>query len=78
MKVWSFNGTYENVSTLNTGYKKCAAAVDAINKIGGKAYLTPIKTGHAGTNKETYAKEYQSPEGEMINPLEWAFKQERA
>ena len=77
MKVWSFNGTYEGGQS-NTGYKKCAAAVDEINKIGGKAYLTPIKTGHAGTNKDTYAKEYQSPEGEMINPLEWAFKQERA
>ena len=77
LKVWSFNGTYEGGSS-NTGYKKCAAAVDEINKIGGHAYLTAIKTGHAGTNKDTYAKEYQSPEGEMINPLEWAFKQERA
>ena len=77
MKVWSFNGTYESGSS-NTGYKKCENAVNEINQIGGKAYITALKTWHAGTNKDTYAKEYQSPDGEMINPLEWAFKQERA
>ena len=77
VKVWSFNGTAEGSSSW-TSYNSSVAAVDEINKIGGQATLTPLKTGHAGTNKVTYEKEYLSPDGIMENPIEWAFRQERA
>ena len=77
MKVWSFNGTYEN-GTSWTSYGHGVNAVKAINQIGGEAFLTPLKTGHAGTNKDTYAHEYMSPDGIEENPLEWAMRQEKA
>ena len=77
MKVWSFNGTYEN-GTSWTSYQHGQNAVKAINEIGGEAYLTPLKTGHAGTNKDTYGHKYMSPDGIEENPLDWAFRQEKA
>ena len=77
MKDWSFNGTYEN-GTSWTSYQHGQNAVKAINEIGGEAYLTPLKTGHAGTNKDTYGHKYMSPDGIEENPLDWAFRQEKA
>lgn len=75
MKVWSFNGSLENEPGSRTSYLYSRNNVNNINKIGGQAYMTLLKTGHSGTNKITYGDEYLSPDGEMINPIEWAFKQ---
>lgn len=77
VRVWSFNGTYEN-GTSWTSYNSSVNAVRDINNIGGDAYLTPIKTGHSGTNKLTFIEEYESPDGDKRYPLEWAFEQEKA
>ena len=75
--VWSFNGSYETGSSYTSIYSGQRATKE-VNQNGGEGYMTTIKTGHAGTNKETYAHEYKSPDGEMINPLDWAFKQTKA
>ena len=75
MKVWSFNGSQETTPGGRTSCQYSKAAVDNINKMGGKAFMTILKTGHAGTNKITYEDKYLSPDGEMINPIDWAFKQ---
>ena len=77
MKVWSFNGTYETSASW-TSYNSSVNACNEINKVGGEATLTPIKTGHAGTNKLVYEEERLSPDGIVENPIEWAFRQERA
>ena len=77
VKVWAFGGTSEGGSgncSSTTGKK----AVSKINSLGGEAKFTDVPGGHSASNKDTYAKEYESPDGEMINPLEWAFQQERA
>ena len=76
VRVWSFNGTYETGSGW-TSYNSSVNAVKEINNMGGDAYLTPIKTGHAGTNKMTFIDEYDSPDGDKRYPLEWAFEQEK-
>ena len=52
-------------------------AVNQINQIG-QALITILKTGHAGTNKDTYGNTYMSPDGLQENPLDWAFRQSRA
>lgn len=77
-KLWSFNGTYENKGQGPTSYSAGQYAVKAVNSIGGEAFITPIVTGHVGTNKMTYLQEWDSPDGEKENPIEWAFRQERA
>lgn len=77
VKVWSFNGDSEGGNT-RTSYSSGEQAVRNINRIGGEAYMTTLQTGHSGTNKVTFEREYTSPEGEKINPIEWAFKQSRS
>ena len=77
LKVWAFGGSSEGgngATSTPTGY----TAVNSINKNGGEAKFTEVGGGHAGSNKFTYSQDHESPEGEMINPLEWAFQQERA
>jgi predicted peptidase len=77
VKIWAFGGTSEGGSgscSSTTGKK----AVNKINTLGGDAKFTDVPGGHSASNKDTYAKEYESPDGEMINPLEWAFAQVKA
>ena len=74
-RVWAFNGELDTGgSTSNAGAKK---AVEQINAIGGNATLhTYARAGHAYVQDYTYeGKEYESPDGESITPLEWAYKQ---
>ena len=77
MKVWSFVGTLETGSSW-TSYNSCVQAVNEINQIGGYAKHTALQTGHPGTNAQTYANEYESPDGVVENPMDWAFRQEKA
>lgn len=77
VKVWSFNGSYETGSSYTSVYSG-QRAVDEINNLGGQASITILKTGHAGTNKDTYGGTYLSPDGIDENPLDWIFRQERA
>lgn len=72
--VWSFNSSQETQAgpTSIHGGKR---AIKEVNEAGGKGYLTVLKGNHRNTNEETFSKEYLSPDGEMINPLEWTFKQ---
>ena len=76
-KVWAFGGTSEG-GNGSCSFSTVSNAVKYINSIGGQAYLTPLQTGHAGTNKQTYEKEYTSPDGITENPIYWAARQERA
>lgn len=77
VKVWSFVGTLETGNTW-TSYNSCVQAVNEINSIGGSAKHTALQTGHPGTNAQTYANEYESPDGIVENPMDWAFRQEKA
>jgi predicted peptidase len=73
VKVWAFNGTQESGKSI--GAKAAQNAVSNINSVGGQAYLTLLKANHSQMNQNTYRNTYTSPDGEEINPLEWAFKQ---
>ena len=53
-------------------------AVNAVNNVGGSATMTQIPGGHSTTNKETFSNEYESPDGIVENPMEWAFRQTKA
>ena len=77
VKVWSFNGTSETKAGY-TSIMSGERAVKEVNEVGGEAKLTALKTGHAGTNKITYEQEYESPDGDVCNPLDWAFRQIKA
>ena len=77
MNVWVFGGSEEG----GTGGTSIAAgqwAVNNINSVGGSSKLTVLGCGHAATDERTFQKEYESPTGETINPLDWAMKQTKA
>jgi predicted peptidase len=73
VKVWAFNGTKE--SGNRTSPKAAQKAINSVNSVGGQGYLTLLKASHSQMNQNTYKGTYTSPDGEEINPLEWAFKQ---
>ena len=75
--TWSFNGTSEGGSG-NTSIGAGQSAVNKINSMGGKAKITKLQTGHAGTNKLTYERTYESPDGINENPIDWIMRQTRA
>lgn len=74
MKVWSINGS-EEVGTSSTDIAFSKERMAFINSYGGEGYMTIIEGDHKGTNREAFANEYMSPDGEVENPLVWAFKQ---
>lgn len=73
-RVWAFNGELDKGSaTSNAG---AAKAVNYINSIGGNATLYTYKgAGHAYVQDYTYQREFESPDGDVTTPLEWAFRQ---
>lgn len=76
VKVWEFGGTSENGDGL-TSYTACSNAIKKVNSVGGYGFFTGLQTGHAGTNKMAYEREYTSPDGDVVNPIEWAFRQSK-
>ena len=74
IKVWEFGGTLED-GNGRTSYDSCINAVKKVNSVGGYGFFTGLQTGHSGTNKLAYEKEYTSPDGDVVNPIEWAFRQ---
>lgn len=77
MNVWVFGGSEEG----GTGGTSIAAgqwAVNNINSVGGNSKLTVLGCGHAATDERTFQKEYESPTGETISPLDWAMQQTKA
>ncbi len=77
MKVWAFGGTSEGGSG-NCSSSVGKQAVQTVNSLGGEAIFTDIHGGHSDANRDVYNQEHESPDGEMINPIEWAFRQEKA
>jgi len=75
-KVWAFHGSNDDKKEGNTGYSKALKAVDDINKLGGDAEIyTYENEGHSGAVlSDTFTKKFNK-DGELINPLEWAFMQ---
>ena len=59
-------------------FGKVVAYDGGVNSLGGEAIFTDIHGGHSDANRDVYNQEHESPDGEMINPIEWAFRQERA
>ena len=72
VKVWAFYGKKEG-----NGAKRSQENVNAINNMGGSAMLTLLNENHEGMNLHTYQGTYESPNGEVMSPLDWAFQQTR-
>ena len=74
-KIWAFHGS-NDVGNGGTDYNNTRNLVAEINKAGGDANLHTFEgEGHGGVQNLTFQKEYQDEDGNMINPLEWAFLQ---
>ncbi len=72
VNVWAFHGAQDDGCDYGT-------TVDAINTLqenGANASLHTFEdAGHGGVQNYTFQEEYEDSEGNMINPLEWAFEQ---
>ena len=77
-KIWAFHGS-EDLGGGSTDYDTTKKLVSEINNMGGDATLHTFEgDGHSGVQKKTFEQEYEYKDGEMYNPLEWAFQQSRA
>ncbi len=75
VKVWAFHGKLDE----SVQFYKCSDVVNSLNAAGGDAYIHVFEDrGHAEVQNLTFRQEYLDSEGEMINPLDWAFQQTRA
>ena len=75
-RVWGFNGELDTGgATSNSGHAK---KINEINAIGGNATFYSYKgAGHGYVQDYTYEREFESPDGDVTTPLEWAFRQVR-
>ena len=75
LKVWAFNGALDIGG--KTSNKGAANAVEQINAIGGNAKLHTYQgAGHSYVQDYTYnGSTYESPDGDIVLPFEWAFRQ---
>ena len=77
VKIWAFHGAGDNTGN-RTNYSLVRNLISQLQRMGGQATLHTFENmQHRGTQNETFAREYQDSEGEMINPLEWAFRQKK-
>ena len=77
MNVWAFGGSEEN-GDGGTSTPVGQGAIRNVNRVGGNGKFTVLGCGHAATDEKTFQKEYESPTGETINPLDWAMQQTKA
>ncbi len=76
--VWALHGT-RDLGQGRTNYNVTVQRVDEINKVGGSAYLTPLKgLGHSNIHNKVYQNKFTTPDGDQDTPLEWAFKQSKS
>lgn len=77
MNVWAFGGSEENGGG-GTSTPVGQGAIRNVNRVGGNGKFTVLGCGHAATDERTFQKEYESPTGETISPLDWAMQQTKA
>ena len=75
-KTWIFCGTSEGGSG-NCSYGAAQTAERRISATGGTVKLTGLGAGHSRTQTITWEKEYESPDGDTVNPLYWLQRQEK-
>lgn len=72
VKIWAFHGDQDS----NVSYSETKNIISQLKKAGKNANLhTFVGKGHGNVQNYTFEQEYEDSDGEMINPLEWAFKQ---
>ena len=76
VKIWAFNGKLD--TGTHTSWSGAVNAVDKINNMGGNATLYTYEGyGHGYVQDKTYEGEFESPDGDTVSPLEWAFRQKK-
>ena len=78
-KVWAFHGSNDERKESRTAYSKAVEAIEEIKRLGGDAELYTYEgVGHSlAAMMAAFTNEYER-DGELINPLEWAFQQTKA
>ncbi len=72
VKTWAFHGAKDTTCD----YNYAVATIRKLQNLGAFARLhTYSSAGHGGVQNTTFQKEFEDENGEMINPLDWAFKQ---
>ena len=71
-KIWIFHGAADT----NCDFKNAVQTFKYLKSVGADVQMHTYPTaGHAGVQNTTFEQEFETDDGETINPLEWAFKQ---
>ena len=74
VNVWAFHGSLDE----GCDYGTTVEAINYLKSSGANAHLHTFEgEGHGGVQNYTFQSAYEDSTGEMINPLEWAFKQKK-
>lgn len=74
VNVWAFHGSLDD----GCNYGTTVEAINYLKSSGANAHLHTFEgEGHGGVQNYTFQSAYEDSTGEMINPLEWAFKQKK-
>lgn len=72
IRTWAFHGA-EDVNIPITGTE---SIIRKLQKSGADATLHVYSSmGHKGVQTTTFSQEFETPDGDVMNPLEWAFLQ---
>ena len=81
VKIWAFHGARDNPGN-NTNYTQAVSVINQLQSLGYSATLHAYEDYpncyHTHTANTTFSNEFESPDGETENPLEWAFEQSKA
>lgn len=81
VKIWAFHGARDNPGN-NTNYTQAVQVINQLQSAGVQAtlhaYTEYPNCYHTHTANTTFSNEFESPDGETENPLEWAFEQSKA
>ena len=77
-KVWAFHGGFDNKGSISK-LDDVKTRLSQIDSMGGDTQLYVFdRMGHAYVQDKTYEGQFESPDGKVESPLEWAFKQTKA
>ena len=77
-KVWAFHGGFDNKGSISK-LDDVKTRLSQIDSMGGDTQLYVFeRMGHAYVQDRTYEGQFESPDGKVESPLEWAFNQTKA
>ena len=77
VEVWALHGKSDNKKGGRTRYPVACEKMEEIESVGGDAYLSTMPIGHSNAQNRAFQDGYTSPDGDVVSPLEWAFRQSK-